>query len=58
LSRFFNVSVNQLKREECDEQGKFYDAGEFTVGAKSQYLKYEEAAHRVFLFVLRHFGTS
>ena len=38
LSRFFDVSVNQLKHEECDEQGKFYDAGEFTVWAKSQYL--------------------
>jgi|TARA_B110000211_G_scaffold61252_1_gene69176 hypothetical protein len=37
LSRFIDVAANQLKVEECDEYGKFYDAGEFTVWAKSKY---------------------
>ena len=38
MRRFFDISANKLKHEECDEYGKFYDAGEFTVWAQSHYL--------------------
>lgn len=38
MRRFFDISASKLEHEECDEHGKFYDAGEFTVWEQSQYL--------------------
>ena len=38
MRRFFDISASQLQYEECDEHGKFFDAGEFTLWAESQYL--------------------
>ncbi len=36
MRRFFDLSESQLQFEECDEHGKFFDAGEFTLWAESQ----------------------
>ncbi len=38
MKRFFDVEGSQLQYEECDEHGKFFDAGEFTLWAENQYL--------------------
>jgi len=38
MRRFFDISESQLQFEECDEYGKFFDAGEFTLWAENQYL--------------------
>ena len=38
MRRFFDVSGSQLQYEECDEHGKFFDAGEFTRWAEARYL--------------------
>ncbi len=38
MRRFFDISESQLQYEECDEHGKFFDAGEFTLWAENQYL--------------------
>jgi len=35
---YFDISESQLQYEECDEHGKFFDAGEFTLWAENQYL--------------------
>ena len=38
MKRYFDVENTQLQFEECPEHGKFFDAGEFTLWAESQYL--------------------
>lgn len=38
MRRFFDISESQLQYEECDDHGKFFDAGEFTLWAENQYL--------------------
>ena len=38
MRRFFDVTASQLQFEECDEHGKFFDAGEFTVWVEQRYL--------------------
>ncbi len=38
MRRFFDITASQLQVEECDEHGKFFDAGEFTLWAENQYL--------------------
>ena len=38
MRRYFDISESQLQFEECDEHGKFLDAGEFTLWAENQYL--------------------
>ena len=38
MKRFFDVERTHLQFEECDEHGKFFDAGEFTLWAENQYL--------------------
>ena len=38
MRRFFDVEESQLQYEECDDHGKFFDAGEFTLWAENQYL--------------------
>lgn len=38
MRRFMDISETQMQYEECDEHGKFFDAGEFTLWAESQYL--------------------
>jgi hypothetical protein len=37
MRRFFDISETQVQYEECDEHGKFFDAGEFTVWAQAQH---------------------
>jgi Zn-finger nucleic acid-binding protein len=38
MRRYFDLSNTHLQYEECDKHGKFFDAGEFTLWAESQYL--------------------
>ena len=38
MKRFFDLESSQIQFEECDEHGKFFDAGEFTLWAENQYL--------------------
>lgn len=38
MQRYFDVENTHLQFEECAEHGKFFDAGEFTLWAESQYL--------------------
>ncbi len=38
MKRFFEIDKGQLQFEQCDEHGKFFDAGEFTLWAQNQYL--------------------
>lgn len=38
MRRFLDITESQLQFEECDEHGKFFDAGEFTIWAENQYL--------------------
>ncbi len=38
MRRYFDISESHLQFEECDEHGKFFDAGEFTLWAENQYL--------------------
>ena len=34
----FEIDQSQVQFEECDDHGKFFDAGEFTLWAENQYL--------------------
>ncbi len=38
MKRFLDIDDQQLQFEQCDEHGKFFDAGEFTLWAENQYL--------------------
>ena len=38
MRRFFDIENSHVQYEECDEHGKFFDAGEFTLWAENQYL--------------------
>ena len=38
MNLFFEVDDSKIQYEECDEHGKFFDAGEFTLWAENQYL--------------------
>jgi len=38
MKRHFDIEASHLQFEQCDEHGKFFDAGEFTLWAKNQYL--------------------
>ncbi len=38
MSRFFEIEGQQIQYEQCDQHGKFFDAGEFTLWAENQYL--------------------
>tara|TARA_B100001964_G_C14206218_1_gene588263 strand:- start:1072 stop:1380 length:309 start_codon:yes stop_codon:yes gene_type:complete len=38
MKRFLDIDGQQLQYETCDEHGQFFDAGEFTLWAESQYL--------------------
>jgi uncharacterized protein len=38
MSRYFEIDGQQIQYELCNEHGKFFDAGEFTLWAESQYL--------------------
>ncbi len=38
MKRFFDIDEKQLQYETCDEHGQFFDAGESTLWAESQYL--------------------
>ena len=38
MRRYFDITESQLQYEECDDHGKFLDAGEFTLWAENQYL--------------------
>lgn len=38
MKRIFEIETAHLQFEQCDEHGKFFDAGEFTLWAESQYL--------------------
>ena len=38
MERFIDIDSQQLQIERCREHGQFFDAGEFTLWAESQYL--------------------
>lgn len=38
MKRFFEIEAGHLQYEQCDEHGRFFDAGEFTLWAENQYL--------------------
>ena len=38
MKRMFDLEAGNIQFEQCDEHGQFFDAGEFTLWAESQYL--------------------
>ena len=38
MRSFFEIEESQVQFEQCDQHGKFFDAGEFTLWADNQYL--------------------
>ena len=38
MKRFFELDALHIQFEQCDRHGQFFDAGEFTIWAESQYL--------------------
>lgn len=38
MRNFFDLEGSQVQYEQCDEHGKFFDAGEFVLWAENQFL--------------------